>query len=66
MVDERLNPWLLEVNLSPSLQCDSPLDEKIKSNLIADLLNLAGIVSPEHQQQAGKPSTQKVSISNSK
>ncbi len=36
--------WLLEVNLSPSLNCDSPLDLKIKSNLISDLFTLIGIV----------------------
>jgi tubulin polyglutamylase TTLL5 len=39
-----LNPWLLEVNLSPSLNCDSPLDQRIKGNLIADLLTLSGVV----------------------
>jgi tubulin polyglutamylase TTLL5 len=43
MVDDNLNPWLLEVNLSPSLSCDSQLDHKIKSALVSDLLTLAGL-----------------------
>jgi tubulin polyglutamylase TTLL5 len=47
LIDDKLNPWLLEVNLSPSLSCDSLLDSKIKGNLIADLLNLAGVVNIE-------------------
>ena len=33
----------MEVNLSPSLATDSPLDVKIKSNLIVDTFNLVGI-----------------------
>lgn len=45
MIDDELNPWLLEVNLSPSLSCDSPLDHRIKAHLIADLFNLAGILN---------------------
>jgi tubulin polyglutamylase TTLL5 len=43
MIDANLNPWLLEVNLSSSLSCDSPLDHKIKAEMLADLFNLAGI-----------------------
>lgn len=42
LVDSHLNPWLLEVNLSPSLACDSLLDQQIKASLISDLFNLAG------------------------
>ncbi|XP_011640702.1 tubulin polyglutamylase TTLL5 isoform X2 [Pogonomyrmex barbatus] len=45
LIDDTLKPWLLEVNLSPSLGCDSPLDVRLKSALIADLLTLVGIAA---------------------
>jgi tubulin polyglutamylase TTLL5 len=35
-----MKPWLMEVNLSPSLATESPLDLKIKSNLFVDTMNL--------------------------
>jgi tubulin polyglutamylase TTLL5 len=41
MLDQNLKPWLLEVNISPSLACDSPLDLRIKHGLFIDTLNLA-------------------------
>ena len=40
LVDSNLKPWLLEVNMSPSLNTDSPIDMKIKSNLLCDLFTL--------------------------
>uniref|UniRef100_A0A1I8BMM5 Tubulin--tyrosine ligase-like protein 5 n=1 Tax=Meloidogyne hapla TaxID=6305 RepID=A0A1I8BMM5_MELHA len=43
LVDEHLKPWLLEMNLSPSLSCDSPLDTLLKSHLFCDVLNIASI-----------------------
>lgn len=43
LIDDTLKPWLLEVNLTPSLGCDSPLDVRLKSALMADLLTLVGI-----------------------
>eukprot|EP01138_Halocafeteria_seosinensis_P008261 gb/GECG01008442.1/.p1 GENE.gb/GECG01008442.1/~~gb/GECG01008442.1/.p1 ORF type:complete len:1016 (+),score=113.35 gb/GECG01008442.1/:1-3048(+) len=46
MIDDRLKPWLLEVNLSPSLGIDSPLDFRVKSQVISDLLSLVGCRVP--------------------
>jgi hypothetical protein len=40
LLDSDLKPWLVEVNLSPSLSCDSPLDMTIKANLITDTFNM--------------------------
>ena len=40
------SPWLLEINLSPSLAFESPLDLKIKGNLLKDTFNLVGVSSP--------------------
>ncbi|CAL8084596.1 unnamed protein product [Calicophoron daubneyi] len=46
-LDEDLTPWLLEVNVSPSMHSDSPLDAKIKGNMVRDMLNIAGLHIPE-------------------
>jgi hypothetical protein len=43
LIDSNLKPWLMEINLSPSLACDSPLDMEIKGNLLTDTLNLVGL-----------------------
>jgi tubulin polyglutamylase TTLL5 len=40
MFDSNLKCWLLEVNSSPSLGCDSPLDTRIKGGLIRDSIAL--------------------------
>ena len=40
LLDSDLKPWLMEVNLSPSLATESPLDLKIKSQLFIDTMNL--------------------------
>ncbi len=44
MIDYKLNPWLIEVNHLSSFGTDSPLDKKVKFDLIWDtftLLNLS-------------------------
>ena len=43
MIDHKLNPYLLEINYTPSFTADTPLDRHIKKNLIADTLNLLNI-----------------------
>ncbi|XP_063312651.1 tubulin polyglutamylase TTLL5-like [Pelobates fuscus] len=54
LVDETLKPWLLEVNLMPSLVSDGPLELKIKANLLADTLTLIGVQCQNTQQNMDK------------
>jgi tubulin polyglutamylase TTLL6/13 len=42
-LDEKLKPWILEVNHAPSFTTDSPLDFKIKKALIADTMRLLNL-----------------------
>lgn len=44
LLDHHLKPWLMEVNVSPSLSSSSPLDKKIKSMLMSDAFHLVGFV----------------------
>lgn len=44
MIDENLRPWLLEVNVQPSLSSSSPLDKRLKTTLLSDVFNIIGIV----------------------
>eukprot|EP00941_MAST-03F_sp_MAST-3F-sp1_P004972 g4972.t1 len=43
MLDSKLKPWLIEVNISPSLMGNSPMDQRIKGTLFSDTLHLIGI-----------------------
>lgn len=54
MLDDTLKPYLIEINQSPSLSCGSPLDLKIKGQLLRDTFNLVGIVSNESRHLSSK------------
>ena len=44
MVDDNLEPYLIEVNHAPSFSTDTPLDAQVKHDLLTDtfkLLNLS-------------------------
>ena len=49
LIDDELKPWLIEVNASPSLARDHPLDVEIKDALIADTLDL---IAPPYYDRA--------------
>ncbi|XP_072424074.1 tubulin polyglutamylase TTLL5 isoform X3 [Chiloscyllium punctatum] len=55
LIDSNLKPWLLEVNLSPSLACDAPLDLKIKASLLSDMFTLVGFVCQNPIVRQGRP-----------
>jgi tubulin polyglutamylase TTLL5 len=45
LVDEELKPWLIEVNLSPSMLAESPLDQQVKSAVLSDTFNIIGVAN---------------------
>lgn len=40
LIDSDLKPWLLEVNHAPSFNCDTALDQEVKSTLVYDTFNM--------------------------
>lgn len=42
MIDDKFKPWLMEINLSPSLSLESNMDIKLKTKLITEMFNLYG------------------------
>jgi hypothetical protein len=51
LLDINLNSWLLEINLNPSLNCETNLDLKIKTTLITDIMNLIGLIPYNHTEK---------------
>ena len=50
LVDDTLKPWLLEVNMSPSLSCSAKLDKQIKTSLLSDAFHLIGLQPFVHSE----------------
>ena len=40
LIDEKLKPWLIEINHAPSFAADTPFDFKIQKDVIADAIQL--------------------------
>ncbi|TPP43296.1 Tubulin-tyrosine ligase family protein [Leishmania donovani] len=53
MLDASLNPFLIEVNTLPSLESSSTFDYATKTNVVADLLNLAMLEPFERNMAPG-------------
>jgi tubulin polyglutamylase TTLL9 len=58
MIDDKLRPWLLEVNASPSLSANTESDHEIKIGLLDDVLSVLdlekrGLVGPETHRVGG-------------
>ncbi|CAH8594886.1 unnamed protein product [Schistosoma guineensis] len=61
LIDEQLNPWLIEVNRSPSFNTDQQLDQQIKYNLLTDTIRLLNIKPSDksHVEKQQKLTTRK-------
>lgn len=51
ILDENFKPWILEVNITPSLKSESDLDTKVKYGVIKDMFNLVGYNLPPRLSQ---------------
>ena len=49
-LDNKLKPWILEVNHAPSFVCDTPLDTKIKKGLLTDVVKLLNLSISKKQK----------------
>ena len=49
LLDEQARPWLLEINHSPSLATDTPLDRELKSTLLSDTMCLCAFSAAEER-----------------
>lgn len=50
MLDKKLNPWLIEVNHSPSFRASSPLDRQIKRGVVCDTLRLLNLKAKDQSR----------------
>ncbi|CAN0010981.1 unnamed protein product, partial [Discosporangium mesarthrocarpum] len=50
MVDSSLKPWLIEVNHLPSFATDSPLDERIKSQVVSTAMSVLKAKAEDKQR----------------
>ncbi len=52
LLDSDLKPWLVEVNLSPSMATESPIDIAIKTNLLNDTFNMIGVKKFDRKKES--------------
>lgn len=43
MIDDNLKPWLIEINGSPSMTANTPIDRNLKLGLLDDTLTILNI-----------------------
>jgi hypothetical protein len=51
LIDHKIKPWLIEVNLAPSFNEDSKIDRELKFNLLKDSFRLLGITTSERTRK---------------
>ena len=61
LLDSSLKPWLLEVNVCPSLSSSSPIDKRIKTSLMCDVLHLIGVTPVDRKLEDERIENEKIS-----
>ena len=63
LIDDNLNCWLMECNLSPNLHFDAPIDLKIKGEMIAEIFDIIRIVPYDIRNEIYESNSKFTSIS---
>lgn len=58
LVDDRCKPVLMEVNHTPSLSCDTPLDHRIKHDLITETWKIIDVQPTDKQRHLDREKAQ--------
>ena len=53
MLDQKLKPWMIEVNHTPSFGADTGVDAQVKQDLIRNTLEILKL-SVEHRRKVGQ------------
>ena len=56
MIDDKMKPWLLEVNSSPAMSMETDIDHLVKPALLRDTIRLCNFESYQEWQERGKKS----------
>ena len=56
-IDDKVKPWLIEVNSLASFQTDSPLDKKVKYDLIYETFAMLKL-DPKRKKKAKREKTE--------
>ena len=43
IIDDKLKPWLLEINYTPSFTTDTPLDKVIKKGVVKEAIDIMNV-----------------------
>ena len=43
MLDSKLKPWLIEINGSPSMTANTPVDRTLKNGLLDDTVSIINV-----------------------
>ena len=57
-IDENVKPWLIEVNSLASFATDSPLDKRIKFDLVYEVIAMLNL-SPQRKKKIKKENADK-------
>lgn len=53
MIDENLNPWIIEINMSPSMDHSTPVTKKLVKMVQRDMGNFINASQKKKEKSAG-------------